>query len=97
MPLSALVLLRIVDENFQATVYTTVVKIEAEAPDLQRFSTALVLTGIDACCKCVENLIVARKQCVAVNGVVPLIDCGIKGTRRNQQALMHHRDRKINS
>jgi hypothetical protein len=49
MPLGALVLLHIVPhQHLESTVDSAVIKIKTEAADLQGFSSALVLPGVDA-------------------------------------------------
>ena len=62
MPLRPLVLLHIVDQHLQTAVHSTVIEVETEAANLERFAAAFVLAGIDAGVELLEHLVVAREQ-----------------------------------
>ncbi len=57
--LGGLVLLYVVDQDFEATAYAAVIEIEAEAADFDRLAAAFVLTGVDASVELMEDLVVA--------------------------------------
>jgi hypothetical protein len=65
MPLGRLILRHIFHQDFEPAIYAAVVQIESETADLDRFSTALMLAGIDACIERLEHLVIARKQRLA--------------------------------
>ena len=54
-----MVLLDVVDEDFESSIYASKVEVNTESPNFNRLSTALVLSGIDAGRKRVEDLVVA--------------------------------------
>ena len=69
VPLGGLILLHVIDQNFQPAVHSAVIEIETEAADLQRLSSAFVLPSVDARRQRIEDLVVAAEQCVFVNTV----------------------------
>jgi len=46
--LRSLVLLNVVHQYFQAAIHAAMIRVESEAPDLERLPTAFVLAGVDA-------------------------------------------------
>ena len=59
MSLGGLVLLDIINENFQATVDAAVIKVVTKAANLERLTATLMLTCVDACIQSFNQLIVA--------------------------------------
>ena len=62
MPLRTLILLHVIEQNFQAAVYAAVVEIEPIASNLDRLASALVLPGIDPTVEHVEHLVVPAEE-----------------------------------
>ena len=52
----------VIHENLKSAVHAPVVQIEAESPDFERLSTALMLAGVDPRTQHVQDLIVAPEQ-----------------------------------
>src|SRR5262249_36500053 len=72
--LRTLVLLYVIDQDFQASVHSAVIQVEPKTPDLQRFSPTFMLAGVDAGGQRVENLVITIEECVAINRLVPLVN-----------------------
>jgi|SRR5262245_2667319 len=89
MALCALVLLDIINQDFETTIHASMVKIETEAPNLQRFSSAFMLAGVDAGGERIENLIVTGEQRTLVDIFVALINRRIQRRCRNHEAFVH--------
>src|SRR5215472_4937463 len=62
MSLRPLVLLDIVDQHFEPAVDPAMIEVESEAPNLERFPAAFVLTGVDAGIELLQGLVTASKQ-----------------------------------
>ena len=74
MSLRRLILLNVVDQNFEAAVYAAMVEIEPETTDFERFSAAFVLPGVDAGIERENQLIVAPEQIVFIDRVAAPFD-----------------------
>src|SRR4051812_3133642 len=62
MPLSALVLLNIIHKHLQTAVDSAVIQVESVTPNLNGFSAAFMLAGVDSAIENVKNLIVSGEQ-----------------------------------
>jgi hypothetical protein len=61
--LSGLILLNIIDHDFQPAVDSAMIEIESETANLERLATALVLPGIYPGRQRVKDLVVAGEEC----------------------------------
>ncbi|MFN7920009.1 MAG: hypothetical protein U0Q16_07930 [Bryobacteraceae bacterium] len=77
--LGRLVLLDVVDEDFEAAVDAAMVEVEAEAADFDGFSTAFVLSGVDAGVELMEDLVVAGEEGLLEDFGVAAVDAGFEG------------------
>ena len=87
MTLRPLVLLNIIHHHFQPAIDAAMIQVEAEAPNLQRLTSALVLPGINPRRQLLENLVVAAKQCPVEDFSVPHIHRRLQSCRFYLQAL----------
>ena len=79
VPLRRLILLHVIDEDFQAAARAAVIGVEAEAANLKRLAAALVLAGVDPGGERLQELIVAREEGVsAVDRLVAPLDSGFE-------------------
>jgi hypothetical protein len=69
-----------------------VIEVEAESPDLKRFSAAFVLARVYARVERVKNLIVARKQSVRINGFIASVDYWVERRGDYHHALVNRGD-----
>src|SRR5262249_26369116 len=90
--LRSLILLHVIDQNFQPTVDASVVEVESEAPNLDRFAAAFVLPGVDARVERVEDLIVTGKERVLIDRIVAPIDTRVEGRSLDHHAVMDRRN-----
>ena len=91
MSLSRLVLSDVIHQNLEAAIHATVVEVETEAPDLERFAATLVLSGIDAGAKHVQNLVVTSEQRAAEYFAVVSVYRRLDGRRRDRNTGVHRR------
>ena len=77
MPLCTLVLLHVINQNFQPATYPTMIEVETKPPNLKGLATSFMLAGVDAGVQTLKQLIVAQKERVLVHRVVASIDGGI--------------------
>jgi hypothetical protein len=96
MPLSGLVLLDVIDQDFQTSVHATVVQVESKASNLQRLAPALVLASTDSRSQSVEDLIVPAEESLGVHGIVSAINCWIESARCDHHAFVCRRDAIVN-
>src|SRR5437879_1956024 len=61
MALRSLILLNVVHQDLETAVHASVIQIEAEPADLERFAAAFLLPGVDAGIEHMKELIVARE------------------------------------
>ena len=87
MALCSLILLDVIDQNFEAAVDAAVVEVETEAADFERFSAPFMLAGIDAGVQLLEDLIVTGEQSVVKNARVAEIDARLKNMCRYYESL----------
>src|ERR1041385_4806466 len=92
MPLGRLILRHIFHQDFEAAIHAAVVQIESETADLDRFSAALMLAGIDACIERLEHLVIARKQRLAEDLCIAPVKRRLNGSRSNGYASVNGRD-----
>ena len=74
--LSGLILLNVIDHDFQTAADSAMIEIESETANLERLATALVLPGIYPRRQRVKDLVVAGEECALVNSVIALVNCG---------------------
>src|SRR5262245_17057041 len=56
--LCGLVLLNVIDQDFQTAVYSTVIEVEAKPPDLERLPSSFVLSRVDPGIQRFQQLII---------------------------------------
>jgi len=86
--LRALVLLHVVNQNFESAVDAAVVEVEPEAADLQGLPAALVLAGVDPRIELLECLVVPREEGAVENCSVAPVDLGFERFGCDDDALM---------
>src|SRR5208337_542515 len=85
--LGGLVLRNVIDEHLETAVQAAVVEVESKAANLKRLAAAFVLAGVDAAVERFEELVVAQKQRVLVDGVIPAVNRGVRGRGGDHDAL----------
>jgi hypothetical protein len=72
--LRPLILLHIVDKNFEATIDAAVVEVESEAADFERLASPFVLSDVDTSVELLKNLIVTSEERAAEDFAIAKIN-----------------------
>lgn len=85
--LRTLILLDSVEENFETSVDSAVVEIEAEAANFEGFTAAFVLAGVDARVEEIEDLVVAGEEGLVEGLGVAEVDAGFEDFTGDDEGL----------
>jgi len=92
MPLSALVLLYVINQNLQPAIHAAVVEVESKPSNLDGLAASLMLSSIDACGQSVEYLVISIEQGVLVNGAITALDFRRHPGGSNDDGFFDRRD-----
>src|SRR5215468_11761973 len=93
--LRGLILLHVVYQHFQPATHSAMVKVETEAANFERLAPTFVLSRVDARVERVEDLVVARKERVAVNGFIATVNRRVELRCRDDEAVVDFRDDEL--